>query len=59
MSAAVPTRTILCSIAGCAARFMRYYDLDKHVQKHHRKLEEVEDAIDPRLRGVAGNNEQF
>jgi len=59
MSAAVPTRTILCSVAGCAAKFMRHHDLDKHVQKHHRKLEEEEDAIDPRLRGVAGNDEQF
>ncbi|KAK3899908.1 hypothetical protein C8A05DRAFT_17726 [Staphylotrichum tortipilum] len=57
MSAAVPTRTILCSVAGCAAKFMRHHDLDKHVQKHHGKPEEEEDAIDPRLQGAAGNGQ--
>ena len=55
MSAAVPTRTIPCSVDGCEAKFMRHHDLDKHMQKRHREPEREEDAIDPRLQGAAGN----
>lgn len=57
MSAAVPTRTIPCSVDGCDAMFIRHHDLDKHIRKTHPELQE--DAIDPRLleRAVAG--EQF
>lgn len=57
MSAAMPTRTILCSVRGCEAKFIRHHDLDKHLQKAHRQSQE--DAIDPRLQGFTGNDEPF
>jgi hypothetical protein len=57
MSAAVPTRTIPCSVEGCEAKFIRHFDLDKHLQKDHPELQE--DAIDPRLQEAGDNNEQF
>jgi uncharacterized Zn-finger protein len=50
MSAAVPTRTIACSVEGCAARFIRHHDLDKHLRNNHYSVhEEQQPAIDPRL----------
>ncbi|KAH6625039.1 hypothetical protein B0J18DRAFT_444854 [Chaetomium sp. MPI-SDFR-AT-0129] len=52
MSAAVPTRTIPCSVEGCDAMFIRHHDLDKHIRKTHPELQE--DAIDPRLLGGVG-----
>jgi hypothetical protein len=57
MSAAIPTRTIACSVEGCSAKFIRHHDLEKHLKEGHRKLQE--DAIDPRLQREAGNDEQF
>ncbi|KAJ4292289.1 hypothetical protein N0V88_005921 [Collariella sp. IMI 366227] len=51
MSAAVPTRTIPCSVDGCPAMFARNHDLEKHVEKDHYVLREGEDAIDPALEG--------
>ncbi|KAH6627800.1 hypothetical protein F5144DRAFT_576920 [Chaetomium tenue] len=57
MSAALPTRTIPCSAERCESMFIRHADLDKHLQKHHPKLQE--DAIDPRLQEAAGNDEPF
>ena len=49
MSAAVPTRTIPCPVEGCSSKFIRHHDLNKHMKKAHRELEE--EVIDPRLRG--------
>ncbi|AEO57578.1 hypothetical protein MYCTH_2062613, partial [Thermothelomyces thermophilus ATCC 42464] len=57
MSAAVPTRTIPCSVEGCGAKFVRHADLDKHLQKNHPISQE--DVIDPRLQEADGNREQF
>jgi hypothetical protein len=57
MSAAVPTRTVPCSVEGCEAKFIRHHDLDKHLQKDHQPLSE-ENVIDPRLQEAAGD-EQF
>ncbi len=54
MSAAVPTRTLLCSVEGCPAKFIQHYDLESHLKDDHRELQD--DAIDPRLRG---KDEQF
>ncbi|KAL2164639.1 hypothetical protein VTH06DRAFT_3856 [Thermothelomyces fergusii] len=58
MSAAVPTRTIPCSVGGCGAKFIRHADLDKHLQKNHPVLPE-EDVIDPRLQEAGGAGAQF
>ncbi|KAL2127674.1 hypothetical protein VTI74DRAFT_10322 [Chaetomium olivicolor] len=49
MSAAVPTRTISCSVDGCPATFARHHDLEKHLEKDHHVLQQGEDAIDPAL----------
>mgnify|MGYP002621989224 CR=1 FL=1 len=35
MSAAVPTRTIACSVDGCVARFVRHHDLERHLEAVH------------------------
>ena len=31
----VTARTLVCSVVGCEARFIRYYDLNKHIEKEH------------------------
>lgn len=58
MSAAVPTRTIPCSVRGCPAKFIRHHDLETHLRKDHHDVVVVDDddgcraqeeAIDPRL----------
>lgn len=60
MSAAVPTRTIPCSVDGCLAKFARHYDLERHLLDAHHGLSGDQDdgAIDPRLQeatvGAAG-----
>jgi hypothetical protein len=61
MSAAVPTRTIACSVEGCAAKFIRHADLDKHLHKVHCEVPQAqgEDAIDPRLQQAAGDDGPF
>ncbi|KAK4158001.1 hypothetical protein C8A00DRAFT_29072 [Chaetomidium leptoderma] len=58
MSAAVPTRTIPCSVEGCDAKFIRHHDVEKHLQNDHPGWQE-EDAIDPRLQEAAQDDEQF
>jgi hypothetical protein len=62
MSAAVPTRTIPCTVDGCDAKFIRHHDLEKHLQTGHYELPgDQEDAIDPRLQepAEAANDEQY
>ncbi|KAK4138336.1 hypothetical protein BT67DRAFT_459297 [Trichocladium antarcticum] len=64
MSAAVPTRTIPCSAAGCDAKFVRHHDLEKHLQSGHGEPHEAhEDPIDPRLHDApaeeAADDEQY
>ena len=55
MSAAMPTRTIPCSVEGCSAEFIRHHDLEKQLQKGHRELQK--DTIDPQLQGAVGKDE--
>ncbi|SPQ22307.1 6d4b2c5c-9e64-4983-8759-b689233cec6f [Thermothielavioides terrestris] len=63
MSAAVPRRTIPCSVEGCPAKFMRHHDLEKHLQKHLQKArgepQQGESPIDPRLQEGPAHGEQF
>ena len=49
MSAALPTRTIPCSVQGCETMFIRHADLDKHLQKHHPELQNVWDDVERKV----------
>ena len=49
MTGVLSNRTIICTVDGCPARFVRHVDLDKHLQKDHPVGVADISYIDPRL----------
>ncbi|KAK4639603.1 hypothetical protein QC761_709750 [Podospora bellae-mahoneyi] len=44
MTAAVDKKKLACSVLGCEARFIRYADLNKHLEAHQRQASSIGDG---------------